>query len=195
VFLLVYYLRTHRTAIIVYFVSFHYFDQPGSGAAALPSVAASLCQAKRVVASDSVASVVAQLRENMGRNAPSVEAQVLEWAVEGREEHSEAEQYDVILFSDAIYNERLAMPLPLREVHNASHKLHSLEGVHSSCHALSTHCCALVGLLSGHCLPRAAALRASKGTWRPVATVATRWICKGPHCRQPHSPQKTMLGV
>jgi predicted nicotinamide N-methyase len=85
----------------------------GAGAAALPSIAASQCGAKCVVATDCVSSVVDQMQANLARNAPSVSSRTLDWAVAGKKRYNVEDQFDVILFSDAIYNQRGAFFLSL----------------------------------------------------------------------------------
>eukprot|EP00928_Gymnodinium_smaydae_P020843 TRINITY_DN18060_c0_g1_i1.p1 TRINITY_DN18060_c0_g1~~TRINITY_DN18060_c0_g1_i1.p1 ORF type:complete len:371 (-),score=68.42 TRINITY_DN18060_c0_g1_i1:355-1467(-) len=78
----------------------------GCGMAALPSVAALLAGARRVVASDGVSGVVSWLRQNLDSNGLSkVETRVLDW------QHPppadlRPRRFDVVLFSDAVYTQR-----------------------------------------------------------------------------------------
>jgi len=97
----------------------------GAGSTALPSmVAAAHQQAEVVIASDSIFSVVEQMKENLSLNAPSVEVRRIDWMMEGRQDYSYEERYlqltspiptsnldhrirfDLIVFSDCIYNQR-----------------------------------------------------------------------------------------
>ena len=85
----------------------------GAGAAALPSIAASQCGAKTVVATDCIGTVVAQMKANLDCNAPTVWARTLEWGAAGRQKYSKDDQFEFILFADAIYNSRGAFLLSL----------------------------------------------------------------------------------
>ena len=86
----------------------------GAGAGALPSIAAYHCGLGTVVATDCVASVVRQMSANLQRNAgPAVEAKVLDWKSFGTEQRDEEDRFDLILFSDGIYNQRGAFFLAM----------------------------------------------------------------------------------
>lgn len=67
--------------------------------------------ARRVVATDLIADLVAQLGVNVSRNAMGVQAQILDWAVAQRKTIRESKQYDVVMFADGIYSERGAFLL------------------------------------------------------------------------------------
>lgn len=78
----------------------------GAGCAALPATCAARLGARSVVATDLLADVVAIARENVLRNAPSVEVRTLDWSAAGRAIYPRDQQFDVVLFADAIYTER-----------------------------------------------------------------------------------------
>ena len=82
----------------------------GAGAAALPAtVAAVVCGAGRVKATDCVASVLMQMQHNLTVNAPSVETELLDWRQAGRKMLSREQQFDLIFWSDGIYTDRGAL--------------------------------------------------------------------------------------
>lgn len=81
----------------------------GAGVAALPSLAAAQCGARRVVASDGLAGIVAQLEHNLSLNSSTVEVRLFDWATAMRRVFKIEEQFDVVLFADGLYSPRGAL--------------------------------------------------------------------------------------